>query len=284
MDPERRTVLKLVVAYDGVDFQGSQRHDGRRTVEGVMLEAVRPLADGPVRLSFAGRTDAGVHAVGQIASVQGVRTSLDGPTIVAALNARLPDDLRAVGGTWIESDFHARFDARWREYRYRLWCGPEQPLARRTAWQRAVPFDIRAMEDGASRLRGRHDLASFAGGGEGVPWSERSLQPRGTVRTVIQSFVRETNAWWGIPAGIGLGIEFRIAADGFLPQTVRSMVGALVLIGQHRRPSSWIDELIATADRRQGPPTAPPHGLILWRVGYGDEVPDPDVENAPDME
>lgn len=284
MDHEPAPVLKMWVAYDGTDFQGSQRQEGRRTVEGTLIEAVRPLAASSVRVTLAGRTDAGVHAIGQVASVSGIRPSLDASTVVAAVNASSPDDVTVIDAEWVDSAFHARFDARWREYRYRVWCGREQPLVRRMTWQRNASLDVATMNDAAQRLLGFCDLASFTGGGEGVPWSDRALRPRGTKRTIYRSSVREADAWWGIPAGNGLGIEFRIAADGFLPQVVRGMVGALVHIGQHRRSPSWIDDLIAARDRRLGPPTAPPQGLIFWRVGYGDEVPDPETIYALDRQ
>jgi tRNA pseudouridine38-40 synthase len=168
---------------------------------------------------------------------------------------------------------HARFDAACREYRYRLWSGPPAPLARREVWRIGAGFDQVAMAEAAAMLVGEHDFAAFAGGGEGVPWSEWRQAPRGTRRRVYQSGIHRLDPWWTGQTGQGELVEFRIVADAFLPRMVRTMVGAIVEIGRGARPSSWIAELLAAADRRQAGMTAPPHGLTLWRVGYGEESP-----------
>jgi tRNA pseudouridine38-40 synthase len=114
----------------------------------------------------------------------------------------------------------------------------------------------------------------MAGGGEGVPWSERQRQARGTTRRVLWCSCRRIEPWWG-PATGDL-IELRVAADGFLPRMVRNIAALLVEIGEGRREVPWVDEVLAARDRRCGGGTAPPHGLILWRIGYPGEGPDPD--------
>jgi tRNA pseudouridine38-40 synthase len=266
--------LVLVVSYDGAGFAGSQEQPGARTVQAELEAALARLAGAPVRTVFAGRTDRGVHAAGQVASLPDPRPDLDRPTLLQALNAALPDDLAVVGGERRPSGFHARYDARWREYRYRVWAGPPQPLARSLCWQRRGELGVEAMDAAARRLIGERDWAALAGGGEGVPWSPRQHRPRGTVRRILRCSCRRLTPWWGEAAGAL--VEVRVAADGFLPRMVRTIAALLVEIGEGRRPPEWLDEVVAGRDRRHGGGTAPPHGLILWRVGYGDDEPEPD--------
>jgi tRNA pseudouridine38-40 synthase len=129
------------------------------------------------------------------------------------------------------------------------------------------------MRTAAAKLVGTHDVASFAGGGEGVPGSERQSRKQGTIRTILRCDVVHAEPWWGDLDRSGALIEVRIAADGFLPRMVRSIVGGLIEIGRGGRPPTWIDELLAGRDRRLGPMTAPANGLTLWRVGYDDDDP-----------
>lgn len=230
---------------------------------------------------LAGRTDRGVHAVGQVVGCEDRRPHRSEGVLRSALEARLPDDLAVLAVERREGSFHARYDARWREYRYRIWSGVRQPLLRDRVWQRTAVLDPKAMADAAARLVGTHDFASFAGGGDGVPWSARRESPRGTVRTVFRCGCREVPRWWsGGAAASGRLLELRIVADGFLPHMVRNLVSAFVEVGRGERAVVWIDEVMAARDRRVAPGTAPPHGLVLWRVGYGNDDPDA----APDAE
>jgi tRNA pseudouridine38-40 synthase len=268
--------LVLVVSYDGTDFAGSQIQPGARTVQGELDAVLARLAGGPVRTVFAGRTDAGVHAARQVVGLADPRPDLDEPALLRALNSMLLDDVAVVRVERRPNGFHARYDARWREYRYRVWSGPPQPLLRRYSWQRRAQLDLDAMSAGARRLRGERDVAALAGGGEGVPWSERQGRPRGTVRRIIRSSCRPVHHWWG--EADGSLVEIRVAADGFLPRMVRNIAALLIEIGEGERPPEWLDEVLASRDRRLGGGTAPPHGLTLWRVGYDDEEPDPDPD------
>jgi tRNA pseudouridine38-40 synthase len=203
------------------------------------------------------------------------RPDLSAATIRSALNATFPADLAVLAVERRSEEFHPRYDARWREYRYRVWSGVRQPLAEGRSWQRNEPLDPAAMDEAAGRLVGTRDLASLAGGGQGVPWSARQERPRGTVRTILVCQCAEVAPWWGPPARLeGRLIEVRIAADGFLPRMVRNTVAALVEVGAGRRPGNWLEELLAARDRRDGVATAPALGLTFWRVGYGDERPD----------
>jgi tRNA pseudouridine38-40 synthase len=267
--------LVLTVSYDGTEFAGSQAQPGARTVQGEIEAALSRLFGEVERTTFAGRTDRGVHAVGQVVACRDRRPDLPVRTIRAAMNAALPSDLAVLAVDRRPASFHPRFDARWREYRYRIWSGIRQPLAERAAWRRAEDLAAGAMDGAARRLVGTRDVASLAGGGEGVPWSVRQEHPRGTVRTILVCGCAEVRPWWGpVPPIAGRLIEVRLAADGFLPRMVRNTVAALVEVGAGRRPAEWIDELLAAGDRRAGVGTAPARGLTLWRVGYDDEEPD----------
>ncbi len=149
------------------------------------------------------------------------------------------------------------------------------PFLGRYAWSRRSEVDADAVRASAGRLVGTHNFASFAGGGEGVPWSHRATRPKGTARTIFRCDCRE------IQVRIGPGsdesarvLEVRVVADGFLPQMVRNIVGALLDVGQGRRDPDWISELLTARDRRFGAATAPAHGLTLTRVGFSGELLD----------
>lgn len=276
-------VLKLTIAYDGSAFLGSQRQAGGRTVQQVLEDGLSRLDAAAVKTEFSGRTDRGVHAVGQVVSCKDIRPELTDGRLSRAIEAYMPKDLGIASVERRRAPFHARFDAVWREYRYRIWSGSTQPLIGSQIWQRREPLDSEAMAIGAKRLVGTHDLATFTGGGDGVPWSARKTAERGTTRTILGCSVRETESWWGLVPQAGSGVEIRIVADGFLPQLVRNIVGALAAVGSGSQPPAWMSELVDAADRRHGPITAPPHGLILWRVGYGDELPEPEPDGTRKM-
>lgn len=262
--------LALTIAYDGTEFAGSQVQPGQRTVQGELERAVSVVLGTGMSTVFAGRTDRGVHAAGQVVGCEDPRPSMSSDALRAAINAQLPADVAVLEVERRADVFHARFDARWREYRYRVWSGPPQPLARRFVWRRAEALDPERMARAATEVVGRHDFASFAGGGDGVPWAERRASPRGTVRTVQLCGCSEIAAWWGA-SGLGRLVEIRVVADGFLPRMVRNLVGAFVEVGRGARTGGWLGSVLAARDRRAGVATAPPHGLTFWRVGYGDE-------------
>lgn len=268
-------VLKLTLGYDGTGFWGSQKQASVRTVQQELDNALERLDGVAPATEFAGRTDRGVHAVGQVVRSVDIRPTMPDPEIRRALNRMLPDDIAVLAAARVDPGFHPRYDARWREYRYRLWFGGKQPLAERFAWTRRSDLDIALMSQAAALLEGTHDLASFTGGGEGVPWSARANATHGTTRTVFHCGVHEVEPWWGVIPETGRGIEIRMIANGFLPQLVRTVIGGLVSVGVRERPPWWFSELLETADRRSGPVMAPPHGLMLWRIGYGEDVPDP---------
>lgn len=267
---------RLTLSYDGTAFAGSQIQPGQRTVQGELESALRRLGGLGASSTFAGRTDRGVHAFGQVVAVTFPEWRATAGELERALAARLPGDIAA--RQVIESDhaFNPRFDAAWREYRYWLAPGVASPFLGRYAWLLRDGLNSARMNQAAASLLGTHDFASFAGGGEGVPWSERAARKRGTTRTLLRCAVRtlELTPGPGRDAD-AVALEFRIAADGFLPRMVRNITGALVEVGQGRQEPAWIGEILAAKDRRQGSEVAPAHGLTLWRVGYpGDALVD----------
>lgn len=267
---------RLTLSYDGTAFAGSQIQPGQRTVQGELASALRRLGGTGADTTFAGRTDRGVHAFAQVVSVNFPEWRATAGDLERALAARLPGDIAA--RQIVESDyaFNPRFDAVWREYRYWIAPGVASPFLGRYAWLLRDEVAASRMNEAATLLLGTHDFASFAGGGEGVPWSERAARKRGTTRTLLRCAVRSLELAPGPGRDAGVtALEFRIAADGFLPRMVRNITGALVEVGQGRQEPAWIGEILAAKDRRQGSVVAPAHGLTLWRVGFpGDALVD----------
>jgi tRNA pseudouridine38-40 synthase len=268
--------FRLKLAYDGTNFAGSQIQPNQRTVQGEFEGVLSAIARSPIRATFAGRTDRGVHAVGQVAAVTIPAWGATELDLQQAVNARLPVDIGATGAAHCAESFNPRHDAVWREYRYWIASAVVSPFLGRYAWIRRMQLDPEAVATGARQLVGTHDFASFAGGGEGVPWSERAAKPKGTTRTVLRCDCRQVHPTIGPGSDRHAAVlEVRIVADGYLPHMVRNVVGALLQIGQGQRDPEWISELLAERDRRVGPVAAPPHGLTLARVGFaGDELDD----------
>lgn len=269
--------FRLTLAYDGTDFAGSQVQPRQRTVQGELERVLAEVAGTSPQTAFAGRTDRGVHAFGQVAAARLSRWSGGADRLAGAIEARLPRDVAVLAVEQCADAFDPRLEARWREYRYWIVPGRPGPFLARWVWPLRADADVAAMAEAATLLLGAHDFASFASGGEGVPWSERARRAWGTVRTIYRCDCREVYATPGPGAHRPRRIiEVRVAADGFLPRMVRNMVGALIEIGQGRRDAAWLAEVLAARDRRAGAGVAPPQGLTLWRVGFGDDLPDDD--------
>jgi tRNA pseudouridine38-40 synthase len=259
--PPRR--LRLTVAYDGAAFYGAQVQPGRRTVGSELAGALARIAGAETAVTFAGRTDRGVHAAGQVAHCD-VATPLTDERLFRALNAVLPTDVAVLRLETAPAAFHARYDARWREYRYQVWNAPVRtPALARTTWHLTRPLDAGALNAAVAALLGEHDFAAFAGQGLGVPG-----------RSPARSTVREVHAarWTARPPDLpdppGRLVELRIRANGFLPQMVRTIVGAAVEVGMGRRDPAWFAAALAGRRRADVPAPAPPQGLSLWAVGY----------------
>jgi len=245
--------IKLTLAYDGTDYAGWQVQSGPVTVQGVVEKALAEITGQTIRATASGRTDAGVHALGQVVGFR-ADTHLLPEVWVRALNARLPSDVAVVEAAAAPEGFHAIRDAVDKRYRYTIHNGPcRDVFRRRYCWHYPSTLDVDAMARAAGCLRGRHDFASFQSSGA----------PRATtVRTVSDLLVTR-----GEEAG-GPWLMIEIEADGFLYNMVRAIVGTLVEVGRGAQPESWVAEVIEARDRSAAGPTAPPQGLTLVRVRY----------------
>lgn len=244
------TLLRLCVAYDGTEFSGFQAQPSQRTVQGVLESALGELAGQTVRIKAAGRTDAGVHALGQVVSVD-VPDTVHADAVFRAMPSLLPKDIAAVDVQPSEPGFDARRSATSRTYAYLLWCAEAQhPLYRKYAlWPRAN-VDATKLSLSLQPLVGTHDFSSFG----------RVREDQTPIRTVI-----EANA-----VADGPFIRVHIVGESFLHQMVRSVVGTALEIASGRKPVSWMREALKARDRSAAGPVAPAHGLTLVDVGYED--------------
>jgi tRNA pseudouridine38-40 synthase len=257
------TTFKFTLAYDGTDFVGWQRQASGRSVQALLEEALSRIEGAPVAIVGAGRTDAGVHALGQVASAT-LSHRIGAAALRRALNATLPPDLRVLEVEPKAAAFNARYAARSKRYRYHIVCDEIiGPFDRRFAWHVSGPLDLAAMRGAARRLEGRHDFLAFQS------TSGRAVR---TVRTIMCSRLTASPVSEG-----GTEIIYDVTGDGFLRHMVRVMVGTLIEIGRGRLNADEIDEIIASRDRRQAGPTAPAHGLFLVEVAYG---PDQEMVHA----
>jgi tRNA pseudouridine38-40 synthase len=247
--------IKLLICYDGTDFSGWQRQPDRRTVQQCLEEAIGQLTGSEAPTNASGRTDAGVHALGQVVHFYSASRH---PTAVfiKALNAILPADVRVLGAWDMPQAFHATLDARSKRYRYVIDNGPvADPFRLRYSAHVYQKLNVDAMHRAAQALKGRHDFHSFE-----TNWPNRTS----SVRTILDVGVTRFDDL----------IHIEVEADGFLYNMVRSITGTLILVGLGRWPESKVAEALAAEDRRQAGPTAPPQGLFLVRVRYaGDEGP-----------
>lgn len=241
--------IKLLVSYDGTDFSGWQRQPDRRTVQQVLEEAIGQLTGAESLTNASGRTDAGVHAIGQV--VHFLTASAHPPEVfVKALNAILPHDVRVREASEMPQAFHATLDAKAKLYRYVIDNGTvADPFQTRYSWHVYRPLDVAAMIRAGRALLGRHDFHSFE-----TNWPNRMS----SVRTITHLSVSR----------MGSFVWVDVEADGFLYNMVRAITGTLVLVGVGRRPESWVAEVLAAEDRAEAGPTAPPQGLFLVRVRY----------------
>lgn len=243
--------LRLVLEYDGTDFQGWQdQPGGARTVQACLEQAFRQVTGRRVHVLASGRTDAGVHAERQVASAE-VETALEPAVLLRALNGCLPRDVAVLEVERAAPDFDARRHSRCKLYRYVVWNGPERsPLRDRRVLHVARALDLGAMQRAARDLEGTHDFACFQATRSGAAT---------TVRTVRRVAVQ------GAPAA---EIVFEVEGKGFLRHMVRTLVGTLLEVGRGRRPPDSMPALLATRERRRAGPTAPARGLTLVRVEY----------------
>jgi tRNA pseudouridine38-40 synthase len=243
-----RTV-RLVVAYDGTEFHGWQVQPDAPTVQGAVLDAARRFLGPDARVVGASRTDAGVHALRQTASLS-LAASLAPAAVQAALNAALPPSVRVVEAREAPPGFDARRAAAGKRYLYLLDTAPvAAPLLRRFAWHVPGALDLTAMRCALDPVRGSHDFSAFCAA------AGREADPVCRVRAV---HVLRRRAL----------VAIAISADRFLHHMVRNLVGSVVEVGRGARPAAWLGEVLAGRDRTRAGPTAPAQGLVLVRVRY----------------
>ena len=245
--------IALRIEYDGTDFVGSQWQNNGRSVQGELEGAWEQLTQERRRVNLAGRTDAGVHARGQVASVR-TETRHDLATVERGLNAILPEDIAVLDAWEAPYDFHARHSAIRRDYRYLIDNGQvASSLLRRHATHMPQRLNTAAMNHALAGLVGTHDFAAFAGGGP----------PEGpTVRTCYAAGCTPAELW-GQPLAV-----VDVAANAFLRHMVRNIDGTLLLVGQDKIDAVGFAEILASHDRRRAGRTAPAHGLYLMSVSY----------------
>jgi tRNA pseudouridine38-40 synthase len=255
--------FKLTIAYDGTDFHGWQVQTNKPTIQGEIASVLSRLTQERVALHGAGRTDAGVHALGQVASFK-TGSSLGAEEFQRALNALLPPTIRIVAAHEVGPTFHARWSARGKIYRYRIYRGKVvPPMIWRYVLHYPFPLDEEAMCDAAGRFAGVHDFASFAAS----TGSEDDDQERSTERDVYSAELMRT--------ADGEELVFTVSGRSFLRYMVRKMVGTLLDIGRGKLTPDDIERLFELKDRSKSGPTVPAQGLVMvavqheesWRVG-----------------
>lgn len=263
--------FKLTLSYDGTPFVGWQRQAAGLSIQGLLEDALAVLDGQPVAVAGAGRTDAGVHALGQVASAT-LRRDIDAETLVRALNARLPPEVRVLAAAAVAPAFHARFSQVSKIYRYRIWnAAVVSPIERAYVWHYPVALDVPAMDAAAQLLVGRHDFSAFQGTGTAARSAEREIFTSCVVHapSAIAGGTDATLTFGSRPPLV----VYDVSGDGFLRHMVRNIVGTLIEVGRGRRPPAWVADVLHSRQRARAGETAPPSGLFLVSVAY----PDPDL-------
>jgi tRNA pseudouridine38-40 synthase len=242
--------FKLIIEYDGSNFHGWQRQKKDRTVQETIEQALAVMTRERVTVIGSGRTDAGVHALGQVAGFK-TRSRLDAPVFLNGLNSLLPDDVVVRACMQMPDTFHARFDVRSKRYRYHILNRPIAPaIGRQFVWHIRKPLDTAAMAEAAVTLLGTHNFKAFEGTGS----------PREhSIRTVTDSTFKKTG---------GGNLTYDIEANGFLRFMVRNIVGTLVEVGLGKMDTQAVRAILQSRDRSRAGATAPPQGLFLMDVAY----------------
>lgn len=247
------TKFKLTIAYEGTQYQGWQVQKIGLGVQEKLETALAKIFPSCPRVHGSSRTDTGVHALGMVAhfEVPLQECKLPARKLVLALNAWLPEDTRVLAAAHVPKNFHARFDAASKQYRYFIWNHPAMnPLIRHTAWHIPRPLDLPAMRAATRAFVGKHDFSSFT--------ANPGYSRQSTVRTLSRCDIRRT----------GRLLTFIIEGDGFLYKMCRGIVGTLAQVGLGKFPANRIKQMLVKKDRRVAGMTAPAHGLVLWKVLY----------------
>jgi tRNA pseudouridine38-40 synthase len=245
--------FKFVIAYDGTNYEGWQVQKTGTGVQEKIETALAKLFPSKPRLHSSSRTDTGVHAVGMVAHFEIPRAEFRMPVkkLTLAVNAHLPDDIRVMSVARAARDFHARFKASGKQYRYFVWNHTAMnPLLRATAWHVSRRLDVKAMRSAARLFVGRHDFKSFA--------ANQGYAKESTVRTLTRCDLKSS----------GRLLTFIIEGDGFLYRMCRGIVGTIVQAGLGKFPPDEIKSMLSKRDRRMAGMTAPAHGLVLCKVFY----------------
>lgn len=261
--------FKVTLAYDGSGAIGWQRQATGTSIQSLIEDALYQFDGEQVTVTASGRTDAGVHALGQVVHFSLCR-AIDPRTLVRALNAKLPPMVRVMEAGEVPSTFHARFDARAKTYRYRVWNAEVlSPFERGYVWHVPEPvLDGAAMSRASALLEGRHDFAAFQGSGSETLETERTVfSSRVLTRSVETVQIRSDAAFPTLPL-----IVYEIRGDGFLRHMVRNIVGSLVEVGRGRYAPEWIQEVLMSRARATAGPTAPSEGLFLVNVEYDEPL------------
>ena len=242
--------VKIIVEYDGTDYHGWQCQADLPTVQKTIEDAIRKITREDVKITGSGRTDAGVHAIGQVANFF-IETQMDTDTLRKALNSTLPRDISIIKAQEVPDGFHAQFSSRSKVYEYRIFNRPHPPaLQRNRVWHIQEKLDTKKMREAAAYLEGTHDFSVFA---------TADITVKTTVRTIKRVHVRKTRE------GI---ISVEIEADGFLKRMVRMITGTLVQTGRGRLSPEGFGQILAEGQKTKDVFTAPPSGLFLKKVIY----------------
>lgn len=242
----------LTLSYRGTAYHGWQKQGNRRnTIQELLEKALEPLFKEKIVLESSGRTDAGVHALGQVVAFR-APAKHKAAVLLKAINAHLPPDIRVWKVRLRKQDFHPRFDAVKKTYLYKLHYHPVlNPFLLDLAWHQPLPLDFKAMRKAARILEGRHDFSSF--------FTNPGYEVPDRTRTLMQLKITQPQPEQ---------IEIRATADGFLHRMMRNIVGALVAVGRGKLSSSDLKHILEARSRAHAPPTAPAHGLYLESVSY----------------
>jgi tRNA pseudouridine38-40 synthase len=250
--------FRLTIAYDGTAYEGWQVQKIGLGVQQKVEEALAKLFPSGPRVHSSSRTDTGVHALGMVAHFEVPRADckMTARKLLLAVNAWLPEDVRVLSATKARAEFHARFDATGKQYRYFIWNHRGMnPLTRQSAWHVTRPLDLAAMRAAAKLFVGRHDFQSFS--------ANPGYAKATTVRTLTRCEVKRS----------GPQFTVIIEGDGFLYKMCRGIAGTLAQVGLGKFPPGEVATMLTRRDRRVAGMTAPAHGLVLWKVFYGKKAP-----------